>query len=379
MSVSTQHRRMRMYNRNTLKLGLFGANCSSGRAATKVPERWSGAWDEMEAVARLADDAGIDFLLPIGRWRGYGGETNFEGSTYETITWACGLLAATKRIHVFGTVHAPLIHPVFAAKQMVTADHIGHGRFGLNIVCGWNRDEFAMFGEDPREHDARYAHGEEWIRAMREMWTNPGTFDFPGEFFQLKDVWASPKPYGGTQPVVMNAAFSPAGRSFAHRNCDYLFTLLRDHAQGAQAVSETRAAAAALGREVGVFTAGYIVCRPTRAEAQEYHRWYAEENGDWEAVENLVNNSIAGGSSGITPELYQQLKIRYAGGHGGYPIIGSPDDVAEELARIAADGFDGYAFSFVNYLKELPFFRQEVLPRLVRLGVREPETAWEAK
>jgi alkanesulfonate monooxygenase SsuD/methylene tetrahydromethanopterin reductase-like flavin-dependent oxidoreductase (luciferase family) len=39
---------------------------------------------------------------------------------------------------VFGTVHAPLIHPLIAAKQLVTADHIGQGRFGLNIVCGWN-------------------------------------------------------------------------------------------------------------------------------------------------------------------------------------------------------------------------------------------------
>jgi hypothetical protein len=69
--------RMAMYNRNKLKLGLFGANCSSGRAATRVPERWSGSWEDNLRMARLADDAGIDFLLPIGRWRGYGGETNF--------------------------------------------------------------------------------------------------------------------------------------------------------------------------------------------------------------------------------------------------------------------------------------------------------------
>src|SRR5471030_3010885 len=91
--------RMGMYNRNKLKLGLFGSNCSSGRAATRVPERWSGGWEDNLQMAQLADECGIDFLLPIGRWKGYGGETNFEGSTYETITWACGLLAATERIH----------------------------------------------------------------------------------------------------------------------------------------------------------------------------------------------------------------------------------------------------------------------------------------
>ena len=65
-----------MYNKNKLKLGLFGANCSSGRAATRVPERWSGSWEDNLKMARLADAAGIDFLLPIGRWKGYGGETN---------------------------------------------------------------------------------------------------------------------------------------------------------------------------------------------------------------------------------------------------------------------------------------------------------------
>ena len=94
----------------------------------------------------MAEAAGIDFLLPIGRWKGYGGDTDYQGSTFETITWATGLLAKTERITVFGTVHAPLFPPIIAAKQMVTADHVGEGRFGLNIVCGWNEGEFEMFG-----------------------------------------------------------------------------------------------------------------------------------------------------------------------------------------------------------------------------------------
>ena len=59
----------------------------------------------------MADEAGIDFLLPIGRWKGYGGDTDYQGATYETITWATGLLAQTKRITVFGTVHAALFPP----------------------------------------------------------------------------------------------------------------------------------------------------------------------------------------------------------------------------------------------------------------------------
>ena len=91
--------RLAMHSGNNLKLGLFGANCSGGRSLTTVPERWKADWDETLAMAQMADDAGIDFLLPIARWKGYGGETDWQGTTFETITWATGLLAATQADH----------------------------------------------------------------------------------------------------------------------------------------------------------------------------------------------------------------------------------------------------------------------------------------
>src|ERR1700689_1176838 len=114
--------RIAMHNANGLKSGFVGANCSSARTATLVPERWLAEWPDCLKLARLADEAGIDFLLPIGRWKGYGGARDFPGTTLETVPWACGLLAATQRITIFGTVHAPLFHPLIAAKEFVTAD-----------------------------------------------------------------------------------------------------------------------------------------------------------------------------------------------------------------------------------------------------------------
>ena len=145
-------------------------HCSSGRSATKVPERWSASSPDCLALARLADEAGLDFMLPIARWKGYGGDTDFHGRSLETITWAVGLLGATKRMTVFGTVHAPLFHPLIAAKEFVTADHIGEGRVGVNIVGGWNEGEFDMFGVKQREHDARYDYAQEWIDVVKQAW-----------------------------------------------------------------------------------------------------------------------------------------------------------------------------------------------------------------
>jgi len=368
-----QHRlpsRIASFSPNRLKLGIFGSNCSSGRAATTVAERWSGSWEDNLRLAQMADDAGMDLMLPIGRWRGYGGATNFEGSTFETVTWACGLLAQTKRISVFGTVHAPLVHPVYAAKQFVTADHIGRGRFGLNIVCGWNQDEFDMFGVDQREHDMRYEYGEEWLAAIMAMWERPDEFDFDGKFVKLKGVQAEPKPYGGTRPLVMNAGSSPAGRAFSTRSCDVLFRPLGTLEAGAQDVRDTIAEAKAHGREIGVFCNGYVVCRPTRKEAEDYHRYYAEEHVDWPAVEHLIAlNAI--NSQSFSPEFYRQFRIRFAAGHGGFPMVGDPDHVAGALAKVSEAGFSGICFSFVNYVDEFPYFRDEVLPRLERMGLRQ--------
>src|SRR5438128_8655699 len=217
------HDRRSMHNANRLKIGLFGSNCSSGRAVTRVPERWSGNWPDNLRLARMADEAGIDFLLPIPRWKGYGGDTDYQGATFETVNWAAGLLASTKRITVFGTVHAPLFNPLIAAKEFVTADHIGEGRFGLNLVVGWNEDEFDMFGVKQREHEARYEFAQEWLDVLKLMWSPQEEFDFEGQYLKLKGVRAKPKPVGGTRPLIMNAGSSATGRAFAVKNCDAFF------------------------------------------------------------------------------------------------------------------------------------------------------------
>jgi dimethylsulfone monooxygenase len=365
--------RMAMYNDNTLKIGLFGANCSSGRAVTMVSERWSGSWADNLRLARVADVAGIDFLLPIARWKGYGGDTDYQGATLETVTWACGLLAATSHITVFGTVHAPLFHPLIAAKEFVTADHIGAGRFGLNLVVGWNEDEFEMFGVKQRDHERRYEYAQEWLDAVKLAWMAEDDFNFDGAYIKLADVRAKPKPFGGTRPLIMNAGASPTGRAFALRNCDAFFTQAsrRSIEETAARVRDVKDEAARYGREIDVYTVGVVTCRPTIAQAEEYYRHCIVEHADWAAVDLILakkNISIAT----IGEERFLQERVNYANGMGGVPLVGDPDRVAGKLAELSQAGLRGAGISFVNYTDELPFFCDEVLPRLERMGVRQP-------
>jgi alkanesulfonate monooxygenase SsuD/methylene tetrahydromethanopterin reductase-like flavin-dependent oxidoreductase (luciferase family) len=366
--------RIAMYNGNALKIGLFGANCSSGRSATKVPERWSASWPDCLALARLADAAGLDFMLPIARWKGYGGDTDFHGRSLETITWAVGLLGATRRMTVFGTVHAPLFHPLIAAKEFVTADHIGEGRVGVNIVVGWNEGEFDMFGVKQREHDARYDYAQEWMDIVKQAWTRDGTFDFDGRYLQLKGARAYPKPYGDSQPLLMNAGSSDAGQAFALRNCDAFFVATSTSrislAGSAAKVAEVKSAAQSLGRDIEVFTVGQVICRPTQQEADDYYRHVNIDNADWGAIDGmLANKSIT--PQTIPPEEYEKKRRFFAANSiGGYPFVGTPDRIAEELTVISQAGVRGIGLSFVNFLDEVPYFCDEVLPRLKRAGVR---------
>src|SRR5215468_10609108 len=298
--TASMRERIAMHTANHLKIGLFGANCSSGRSATRVPERWSASWPDCLRLARMAEAAGIDFMLPIARWKGYGGETDFHGCSLETMTWAAGLLAATERITVFGTVHAPLFNPLIAAKEFVTADHIGEGRFGLNLVVGWNEGEFEMFGVSQREHDERYAFAQEWLDVVKLAWSSPADFDFTGRFLRLKGVRAQPKPFRDRRPILMNAGSSRVGQSFALRNCDAFFVATAGSRTSLEAnatkVAEVKSAARELGREIEVYTVGQVICRQTQQEADDYYRHAIIEHADWGAIDGMLANK------NITPQ-----------------------------------------------------------------------------
>ena len=74
----------------------------------------------------------------------------------------------------------PTVHPILAAKQATTIDHVTNGRFSLNIVTGWYQPEIEMFGEAMMEHDMRYERATEWLDVIKLLWTREDEFDFAG-------------------------------------------------------------------------------------------------------------------------------------------------------------------------------------------------------
>jgi alkanesulfonate monooxygenase SsuD/methylene tetrahydromethanopterin reductase-like flavin-dependent oxidoreductase (luciferase family) len=120
-----------------------------------------------------------------------------------------------------------------------------------------------------------------------------------------------------------------------------------------------------------VLTFSHVVCRPTEKEAQDYLTYFGKTNADWAAVDNLVDLQFANAHS-FPHDLLALIRDRMAAGHGGFPLVGTPEQVADGIQSLADAGFKGTTLSFVDYVEEFPYFRDNVLPLLEARGLRKP-------
>lgn len=368
------------FGENRFKFGVFGLNCAGGMTLSSAAERWRAQWDDIVAVAKIADQAGIEFLLPIAKWKGLGGDADMWGRSFETFTQAAALGAMTQRIGLFVTAHVSLLTAAFVAKAITTIDHVTHGRAGLNIVCGWNPDEFDMHGVtvDP---DTRYARGLEWYKIYQRLLKGE-SFDCYGEYYTLRGLVTDPLPVQRAPPV-MSAAQSGDGQTFAAQASDILFTSMHSVDQVRDTVLRQRALSARYNRSPDIYVQTQIVCKPSRKEAEDWIHYYAEEKADQEALAYFrrqkavtLSKSTREGTSEADKAVLasvQPTERKYAGIFPGmYPLVGSPDDLVEEFRKLEAIGVAGSALVFLNYLQEMPYFLQEVIPRMERAGLRRP-------
>ena len=342
-------------------LATFSSNCSGGMTVSKLPDRWQATMENNIKLAKLLDDAGIDFMLPIARWIGYGGETDFHGTVLETMTWAATILAHTKRITAFATMHTVANHPLVLAKQIATLSQASGGRIGLNIVAGWNKPEYEALGLTlPDDHETRYGYAQEWFDFVRKLWSAEKPFDWSGKYWQTKGSYGWPHPV--VAPPIVNTAGSGQGRDFATSNVNFLFTPAIDLARSKDEIVQLKEQASSKGRKVGVLTFSHVVCRPTEAEAKaELKRQL--DNADWGAVDNLVRLQFAHAQS-FPHDLLALIRERMATGHGGFPLVGTPEQVADGITQLHEAGFRGTTLSFLDYVKEFTYIRDTLQPIL---------------
>jgi FMNH2-dependent dimethyl sulfone monooxygenase len=354
---------------NVLKLGVFCLNVSGGMMLSGASKPKLD-WDENVSVAKAADETGWEFMLPIGRWRGHGGKYNANAEQYECFTWASAIAALTSRIQVFATCHVPIFHPMLAAKMGATIDNISRGRFGLNIVVGWNAAEFGMFGIEQRPHDDRYAVTAEWLDIMESLWAKHGELDYQGRFYRISKGYLEPKPVQQPRPVIVSAGMSRVGLDFAITRADYCFVGNDNWDLLEETVRRSQAQAAGLNREFNALTFCTIVVKDTEAEAKRYFEWYVDECGDFDAAQRLANNIISGGAQSLPPEVVARQARAFVAGWGALPLVGTADQVAGQLVRMSNLGIAGAAIGWLDYTEGISRFNAEVMPLLRQAGLR---------
>jgi dimethylsulfone monooxygenase len=361
-----------IFNDRKLKLGTFQTNLDYGCLMADIEGRLKISWPNTVALARLADEMEFEALLPVARWRGFGGKLNPAGPGFETYTWASGIAASTNAAGVVATSHCSINHPIVAAKQGAVIDHISNGRMILNIVTGWNKPEIDMFGVEMLPHDERYDMAEEWLAIVKRLWTEDDEFDHEGKYYKIVKGYLQPKPIQQPFPAIMNAGGSERGRHFAGKYCDIVFTALGSpdfEKNKAQVGAYRKLAREEYGREIAVWTSANIVQAETEEEARRFDKYIVNEKGDWEAV-TFVLATLGLNAKTFSAEALKHLKELFIAGWGGYPLIGTKEQVVDGLKMLSAMGLDGVLLSWPRFEAGMREFKNVTYPLLVQAGLR---------
>jgi alkanesulfonate monooxygenase SsuD/methylene tetrahydromethanopterin reductase-like flavin-dependent oxidoreductase (luciferase family) len=354
-----------------LKLGTFCTNASGGGTMSSAEGSLRCDWNSAASLARLAEQMRFEAIVPIGRWKGFGGDTNFNGESLEAMTFAAGISAITRYPSVFATTHVPSMHPVLAAKQASTIDLISGGRFTLNIVTGWNRSEIELFGSPLMEHDERYVMAGEWISLMKRLWTSDGPVDFAGKYFRVHGADLRPHPVQ-PYPALMSAGSSPAGRRFAARHCDVTFAALTDREpSGIKArVDEFRGIARKeFGRDIRIWVNAYVFLGDTQAEAERRFDYVVNQKGDWAGADNLLAE-MGINQQTWSPEHLQKFKTDFIAGWAGFKLLGTKERIVDDLRMLSDAGVEGVLFTWPAFEDDMARFQAEVYPLIVEEGLR---------
>jgi FMNH2-dependent dimethyl sulfone monooxygenase len=361
------------FNGRKLKLGTFQTNLDSGCIMSDLDGKLDITWPNTLTLAKLADEMDFEALVPVARWHGYGGKTNPQGPGFEAYTWAAGVAASTQNSGVFATSHISLNHPVIAAKQSAVIDHISNGRYTLNVVTGWNQPEIEMFGAPMMTHEERYDCAEEWLGVVKRLWTEDEFFDHEGRYFKIVKGYLQPKPVQYPYPAIMCAGASERGRHFAVKHCDLVFTVIRTGG-----IDECRAHVQAYhklareyGREIRVWTFCNIVQGETEKEARDFYNYYVYEKGDWAAGKNMVDTfALDINERNVPPERIKAFQEAFIQGWGGLPIIGTKEQIVDQLDALSRAGLDGVLLAWPRFEQGMREFRDVTYPLVKQAGLR---------
>ena len=265
---------------------------------------------------------------------------------------ATALACATRRIEIMVAVHPGLLTPQAVAKMGASLDHISGGRFSMNVVNGWWEQEMNLFGNGAwlPASDARYRRMDEFIQAVRALWTGDAP-RLEGEFFRLDGTRLPLRPVQAPCPPIYAASRSDHGKDIIARHCDWWFAEydpdFRRYADNrdkiAADIADMRARAARHGRTLRFGLSAHVICADSVAASMKA----ADALEAYGKKDRLALSAVKALGAGL---------------------IGTPDQVAARIDDYAAIGVDCVMLRFHPMMAELDRFARLVMPRLACLS-----------
>jgi pyrimidine oxygenase len=251
------------------------------------------------------------------------------------------------------------------ARMAVTIDSISKGRFGVNVISGWQETEYTQMGIWPGESHylRRYEYCEEYVTIMRELWST-GRSDFKGEFFQMEDCRCSPLP--SRQIPVICAGQSDRGTRFAAEYADYNFVAssgINTPTSIAGPVSRLVEATAVSGRSCGALVLIMVIADETDEAAMA--KWEHYKAGtDYEALawrDGQATNDPGKDPQSIAGRFVATSKQKLPTSMG--VLVGSYAHVAAMLDELGGvPGVQGAMLTFDDFVVGMEQFGTRIQP-----------------
>lgn len=352
--------------RDDVKFAYWVPNVSGGLVISEIEQRTHWGLDYNIKLAQTAEAAGFDYALSQIRFTaGYGAEYQ-----HESVSFSQALLQATQRLKVLAAILPGPWNPTVVAKQLATIDHISNGRVAINVVSGWFKGEFHAIGLPWLEHDERYRRSEEFIRALKGIWTQDD-FTFAGDFYRFRNYTLRPKPIQKPHPEIFQGGSSRGARDMAARVSDWYFTNGNTVENIKLQIDDIRAKAASEGRAPGAPKIGVNAFIIARDSEQEAHAVLQEiiDKANPEAVNAFGHEVKQAGKA--SPEgvgnwatsTFEDL-VQYNDGFRTN-LIGTPEQIAERIVAYKDAGVALILAGFLHFQEEVEYFGRRVLP-LVR-------------
>jgi pyrimidine oxygenase len=347
-----------------MDVGVFIPIGNNGWLMSKTSPQYKPTFELNKQIVQKAEQYDLDFALSMIKLRGFGGETEFWDYNLDSFTLMAGLAAVTSKIQLYATAATLVLPPAIMARMATTIDSISNGRFGVNLITGWQRPEYSQMGMWPGDEffSNRYEYLEEYIKVVKELWAT-GKSDFKGEHFQMDDCHMMPKPEKNI-PIIC-AGQSTAGMEFSAKHADYNFCFgkgLNTPTAFAPTAARLQEVTANAGRDVGSVVLIMVIADESDEKAMA--KWQLYKDGkDQDAIDWMTNQGAVDKKSGKDTNVRDMTDPTSAVNLNMGTLVGSYASVAAMLDEIATvPGCQGVLLTFDDFIKGMDDYGTKIQP-----------------